>query len=59
MQLAAASCADRPRASEFVDLSDAYSLGLRENSRRAAGKTDMILHKGVYAGVISPNQERS
>jgi hypothetical protein len=34
MQVAAASSANPIRSSEFVDLRDAYSLGLRENSQR-------------------------
>jgi purine-nucleoside phosphorylase len=44
-------------SAEFVDLSDAYSPRLREKFRAAAGKIDMILHEGIYAGVLGPQYE--
>ena len=43
--------------SEFVDLSQAYSPRLRENFRRVARKIDMVLHEGVYAGLLGPQYE--
>jgi purine-nucleoside phosphorylase len=43
--------------SVFVDLTDAYSLRLREKFRNAARKIDMVLHEGVYAGALGPQYE--
>jgi purine-nucleoside phosphorylase len=42
---------------EFVDLTDAYSLPLREKFCAAAQKIDMVLHEGVYAGTLGPQYE--
>jgi purine-nucleoside phosphorylase len=44
-------------AAQFVDLTEAYSPRLREKFRAAARKIDMVLHDGVYAGVIGPQYE--
>jgi purine-nucleoside phosphorylase len=44
-------------SAEFVDLTEAYSPRLREKFRAAARKIDMVLHEGVYAGVIGPQYE--
>ena len=41
----------------FLDLTDAYSPRLREKFRAAARKIDMLLHEGVYAGVLGPQYE--
>jgi purine-nucleoside phosphorylase len=42
---------------EFVDMTDVYSPKLREQFRQAAGKIDIVLHEGVYAGLIGPQYE--
>ena len=44
-------------AADFLDLTDAYSPQLREKFRAAARKIDMILHEGVYVGVVGPHYE--
>src|SRR5205807_7398185 len=44
-------------SANFVDLTDAYSLRLREKFRVAARKIDIVLHEGVYAGSIGPQYE--
>jgi purine-nucleoside phosphorylase len=44
-------------APEFVDLTEAYSARLREKFRNAARKIDMVLHEGVYAGLLGPQYE--
>jgi purine-nucleoside phosphorylase len=44
-------------ARTFVDLTEAFSLRLRESFRRAARKIDMVLHEGVYAGLLGPQYE--
>jgi purine-nucleoside phosphorylase len=44
-------------APQFVDLTDAYSPQLRERFTRAARKIDMVLHEGVYAGLLGPQYE--
>lgn len=44
-------------APEFVDMTNAYTPRLRESFRRAAGKIDMLLHEGVYAGLLGPQYE--
>jgi purine-nucleoside phosphorylase len=41
----------------FLDLTAAYSPRLREKFRSAAHKIDMILHEGIYAGVLGPQYE--
>ena len=38
-------------------MTEAYSPRLRENFRQAADKIDMVLHEGVYAGLIGPQYE--
>jgi purine-nucleoside phosphorylase len=51
--------AQRPyqSAPEFVDMTNAYSPRLRENFQRAASKIDMLLHEGIYAGLLGPQYE--
>jgi purine-nucleoside phosphorylase len=44
-------------APQFVDLSEAYSPDLRKRFAEAAGKIDMLLHEGVYAGLLGPQYE--
>jgi purine-nucleoside phosphorylase len=53
------AAARRPyqHAPQFIDLTDAYSPQLRERFARAARKIDMVLHEGVYAGVLGPQYE--
>jgi len=41
----------------FVDMTDAYSPRLREKFRSAAKKIGMVLHEGVYAGLVGPQYE--
>ena len=42
---------------EFVDLTAAFSPQWREQFRKAAAKIDMVLHEGIYAGVLGPQYE--
>jgi purine-nucleoside phosphorylase len=44
-------------SAEFLDLTDAYSLRLREKFREAALKIDIVLYEGVYAGSMGPQYE--
>jgi purine-nucleoside phosphorylase len=44
-------------SADFVDLTDAYSRRWREKFQEAARKIDMVLHEGVYAGVLGPQYE--
>jgi len=44
-------------APQFVDLSEAYSPNLRKRFAEAARKIDMLLHEGVYAGLLGPQYE--
>ena len=41
----------------FIDLTEAYSPRLRENFQQSARKIDMVLHEGVYAGLLGPQYE--
>jgi purine-nucleoside phosphorylase len=41
----------------FIDLSEAYSAGLRQAAREAADILDIELVEGVYTGVLGPNFE--
>jgi len=41
----------------FIDLSEAYSPDLRKRFAEAARKIDMVLHEGVYAGLLGPQYE--
>jgi purine-nucleoside phosphorylase len=43
--------------SGFLDMTDAFSPRLREKFRAAAHKIDIVLHEGVYAGVLGPQYE--
>jgi len=42
---------------EFVDLSDAYSRRWRERFAAIAKSNHIVLHEGVYAGVLGPEYE--
>ncbi len=42
---------------EFVDLNEAYSPDLRKRFAEAARKIDMVLHEGIYVGVLGPQYE--
>ncbi|HXX42157.1 MAG TPA: purine-nucleoside phosphorylase [Chthoniobacterales bacterium] len=42
---------------DFIDMTEAYSLQLRDKFREAAKKIGMTLHQGVYAGVVGPQYE--
>ena len=42
---------------QFIDLTEAYSPRLRENFQQSARKIDMVLHEGVYAGLLGPQYE--
>jgi purine-nucleoside phosphorylase len=44
-------------APEFVDMTDIYSARLRKQFVVAAAKTNMVLHEGVYAGLLGPQYE--
>jgi purine-nucleoside phosphorylase len=41
----------------FIDMVDAYSPTLRELARHIAGQYEIVLHDGVYAGLIGPTYE--
>jgi purine-nucleoside phosphorylase len=41
----------------FVDLTHAYDVGIRDAARRAATETSIVLHEGVYAGLLGPTYE--
>jgi purine-nucleoside phosphorylase len=49
--------ADPTQTPEFVDLSEAYSSNLRKRFAEAAHKIDMVLHEGVYTGLLGPQYE--
>ena len=42
---------------EFVDMTDTYSKQWRAEFTRAAESQDLILHEGVYAGLLGPQYE--
>lgn len=42
---------------EFVDMTEAYSKQWRAEFARAAELQDLVLHEGVYAGVLGPQYE--
>jgi purine-nucleoside phosphorylase len=44
-------------APEFIDLTSAYSARLRDRFVSAAGRIGMVLHQGVYAGLLGPQYE--
>jgi purine-nucleoside phosphorylase len=44
-------------ARTFIDMTEAYSVRLRENFRKAAGTIDIVLHEGVYAALLGPQYE--
>ena len=41
----------------FIDMSEVYSPSLRGRFRDAAASDGMILHEGVYAGLVGPQYE--
>jgi purine-nucleoside phosphorylase len=41
----------------FPDMTHAYARAYRELAREGAGKLGMILHEGVYAGLLGPSYE--
>ncbi|HWY41010.1 MAG TPA: purine-nucleoside phosphorylase [Chthoniobacterales bacterium] len=41
----------------FVDMTNAYLPRLREKFRAAAKNADIVLHEGVYAGLVGPQYE--
>jgi purine-nucleoside phosphorylase len=41
----------------FPDMTEAYSSKLREIARKTADQTGVMLHEGVYAGLLGPNYE--
>ena len=42
---------------DFIEMSEAYSLQLRDKFREVAKNIGMTLHQGVYAGVVGPQYE--
>jgi purine-nucleoside phosphorylase len=42
---------------QFLDMTQTYSQQLREVFVRAAKSSDMVLHEGVYAGLLGPQYE--
>ena len=42
---------------EFVDMTETYSKEWRARFTRAAESQDLILHEGVYAGLLGPQYE--
>jgi purine-nucleoside phosphorylase len=41
----------------FLDLTEVYSKGLRAEFNRAAKAENIVLHEGVYAGLLGPQYE--
>lgn len=41
----------------FVDMIDAYAPHLRELARHIAGQYEIVLHDGIYAGLLGPAYE--
>ena len=41
----------------FVDLTHTYDVRIRDLARRAATETGVLLHEGVYAGLLGPSYE--
>jgi len=48
---------DEPGNSRFVDMSNAYDAGLRDQAAAAAVEAGIELHEGVYAWVLGPQFE--
>jgi purine-nucleoside phosphorylase len=44
-------------SAKFLDMTETYSLQVREKFREAARKIDIVLHEGVYAGSIGSQYE--
>jgi purine-nucleoside phosphorylase len=42
---------------QFVDLTEVYSVRLRKQFAAAARELEMVLHQGVYAGLLGPQYE--
>src|SRR5436309_33989 len=41
----------------FPDMTEAYSLRMRQIARKAAEQAGIVLHEGVYAAMLGPNYE--
>jgi purine-nucleoside phosphorylase len=48
---------DEPGADRFVDMTDAYDAGLRDEAAAAAEAAGIELHEGTYAWVLGPQFE--
>ena len=46
-----------PGSSRFVDMSNAYDSGLRDQAAAAAAEAGIELHEGIYAWVLGPQFE--
>ena len=44
-------------SAQFVDLTEVYSKKWREEFRHAAAAENLVLHEGVYAGLLGPQYE--
>ena len=44
-------------APQFIDMTTAYSVRLRDRFSAAANDLGMVLHQGVYAGLLGPQYE--
>jgi purine-nucleoside phosphorylase len=44
-------------SAQFIDLTEVYSKKWREEFRRAAAAENLVLHEGVYAGLLGPQYE--
>ena len=44
-------------SAQFIDMTGAYSVRLREQFARAAESLGLVLHQGVYAGLLGPQYE--
>lgn len=44
-------------SAQFIDLTEVYSKKWREEFRRAATAENLVLHEGVYAGLLGPQYE--
>ena len=44
-------------AAQFIDMTEIYSLRLRELFAPAAASVQLVLHQGVYAGLLGPQYE--
>ena len=44
-------------SAQFIDLTEVYSKKWREEFRRASTSESLVLHEGVYAGLLGPQYE--